>query len=643
MKTTAIKNTEERAFPERTEQFERNFGSQIAFWRENPHRFAEEYLGFHLHPFQKYLLWSLNNETLSRAILYASRGLGKTFIVALFVIVKSILYPNTKCIVASPLKDQATNFIKVIKDLAKEYPMVAESIVGGIDGITTPTNGRGKIEWKGGSTTISVASASARGLRCNLLILDEFVWIKFSDVSDILRKTMTKKREPKYLHKKKYANLADLEHNTEICLSSIDTVSDWGYIAFQDYCENIAKGLKDYNVYSLPYQFGTESGVIDKKIIELDMREGKTSLDSFKKEMEVIPYGEAKNALFKYEEMNNARKLQFPLIPITTKEYIKFDGDKTKYKYYRKRPSISGFVRLLVADIAVSTRKNADNSVFMIMDGTPNKNNEYNIDVRYIEIPENSDIEPQCMRLKQLFYDLECDYCMIDANGALGLSAYSILQSPTNDEERGIVYPAWGICSMSPEITEVEDAKDCDHVVYGMKVSGMGASEKIHEMNIKSKLFFERGKIGFLKKKETIMDYLDDNFEFSVLKSSNDPDDKDEALRLIAPYEQTESLIDEGIKTQMVKLPSGRYTIQEGEVDKDRIITFMYGIYLFVKLEQDLKVVDTSYSYQQLEAIRADIKVKKKEVMGGYTNNRSNFSRANVRNPFGFNRRNPFG
>ena len=64
-----------------------------AFYRANPDKFAEDYLHIQLRLFQRILLammfWS------TTFVLIACRGLGKTYISAIYCVVRCILYPGT--------------------------------------------------------------------------------------------------------------------------------------------------------------------------------------------------------------------------------------------------------------------------------------------------------------------------------------------------------------------------------------------------------------------------------------------------------------------------------------------------------------------------------------------------------------------
>lgn len=71
-----------------------------AYYRSNPHRFAHDYLHLNLHLFQKILIVMMNWSTTTTFI--GSRGIGKTFLSAIFCVIRCILYPGQ--ILGSPVQ-----------------------------------------------------------------------------------------------------------------------------------------------------------------------------------------------------------------------------------------------------------------------------------------------------------------------------------------------------------------------------------------------------------------------------------------------------------------------------------------------------------------------------------------------------------
>lgn len=90
-------------------------GRATAFYRSNPHRFVEDYFdGITLRLFQKILLFMMNYSNFF--ILFSSRGLGKTYLIAIFCCVRCILYPNSKIVIASSTRTQGNLVLSKIQD-----------------------------------------------------------------------------------------------------------------------------------------------------------------------------------------------------------------------------------------------------------------------------------------------------------------------------------------------------------------------------------------------------------------------------------------------------------------------------------------------------------------------------------------------
>ena len=84
-------------------------GAWTAYYRANPQRFAADFLNMQLKLYQKILLYIMNLCTMFNWI--ATRAAGKTYLVALYCVIRCILYPGTKICVASGVRSQATEII----------------------------------------------------------------------------------------------------------------------------------------------------------------------------------------------------------------------------------------------------------------------------------------------------------------------------------------------------------------------------------------------------------------------------------------------------------------------------------------------------------------------------------------------------
>lgn len=76
-----------------------------AYYRANPEKFAKDYLGIVLLLFQESLLWEMFST--NSYSFYGSRGIGKSFIVAIYAVIKCILYPGAKVLISSMTRKQA--------------------------------------------------------------------------------------------------------------------------------------------------------------------------------------------------------------------------------------------------------------------------------------------------------------------------------------------------------------------------------------------------------------------------------------------------------------------------------------------------------------------------------------------------------
>ena len=88
-----------------------------AFYRANPHRYVKDFLHINLKLFQKILIYLMNVSDYFMFI--AARGLGKTFLTAVYCVVRCVLYPGTKICIAAGNRSQSINILEYIRTDAK--------------------------------------------------------------------------------------------------------------------------------------------------------------------------------------------------------------------------------------------------------------------------------------------------------------------------------------------------------------------------------------------------------------------------------------------------------------------------------------------------------------------------------------------
>ena len=543
-----------------------------SFYRANPQRFCKDYLNLHLKPFQAILLYMMFHYVYVMYI--AARSQGKTYLTAVFCICKCLLFAGTKVVVASGSKSQA---MKIVTEKIPEIMMNSPNLKREIIKISTSMNtDDANIVFANGSWIKIVASnEKARSARAHICVYDEFRLIDINILTRVLRRFLGTPRQPGYLKKPQYKHLQ--ERNQEIYLSSAWFKSHWAWNRFQSFFKMFVKGKK-YFICGLPYQLSVREGLLMKEQVIDEMQEEDFDQLSWEIEMECMFFGESEKAYFKYDDLNKGRKLPKPFLPMTNTEYIQYKGEKKKHKFYK--PKREDEIRILGVDCALMGGRQNDASIFTFIRCIPN-GDEYIKSVEYIEAIEGQHTTLQALRLKQIFYDLDCDYCAMDTAGN-GIGIYDEVTKITFDTERGIEYPAW--CAMNDDrMQERAYDKNAVPLIYSIKVAGATALQTGHEMNTYVKTQFEKNKIKLLCSEIEGRDYLMDNKDSLKL-------DKDETARMVASYFQTTRLIHEMINLEM-EIKGGFIKLTEPSGHrKDRWSSLAYSLY-FIKLkEAELRV-----------------------------------------------------
>ena len=242
----------------------------IAYFREYPEAFAEQYLHIKLRLFQKILLIMMFWSTIF--VLIACRGIGKTYISAIYCVTRCVLYPGTKVCIASGKRSQAINVLeKITQELMPNSPELCAEIK------ETKTNGTNAYIIFHNTSVIKVVTAaeSARGNRCNVLLLDEYRLISKDTIDTILRKFLTQRRMPKYEQltdkerKREYAK----EKNLTMYLSSAYFKDHWSYTKCLDTFKAMLDDKRRQFVCGFPYQLSIEEGLLDPETVADEMSE----------------------------------------------------------------------------------------------------------------------------------------------------------------------------------------------------------------------------------------------------------------------------------------------------------------------------------------------------------------------------------
>lgn len=546
-----------------------------SFYRKNPARFFQDYFGLKLHPFQVYMFNMIDRSTGSAWI--TTRGLGKSFTIAGYLVTRAVLYPNSKIVVSCETVDQASQLVR--EKIETEMMGRSSNLKREIVGIKTGDKGI-KVVFKNNSFIEAInADENTRGRRANVLCVDEYVQIKggFKTIDKILRPFLQVPRYAPYLEKKEYKHLK--ESNKQIFMTSGWYSGHWSYDLYTDYREKMLRGDNFY-AGNFSYHLGRYHSLVSDERLE--------EIEGYKKNDQATYIMEYGGQFYKlnddaYISPNNIMSIRDTIkawYPPTDIEYVE-NKNKPKDKKTYYLPRKKGEKRVLSCDIALMDSgggKNNDASVYTYFSCTP-KDDKYISNVLHQETWEGKSANYQALQIKRLFYDGDCDYIVLDCLNA-GVSVLDALGEHTFDKDRDVTYPPMK-CFNSKDLEKRCGYKDALPVIFGIRATG----ELNGEIAITFKTAIENKSLKMLVNEREAEDYLTQHRKFKELDASHQ-------VKLLNPYLQTTLMQNEIVTLKAELASNGKYIklIETGRSRKDRYSSCSYGLY-FIKteLERELK------------------------------------------------------
>lgn len=533
-----------------------------SFYRCNPQRFAKDFLNLELKKFQKILIFEMMHNV--RFMYIAARGQGKTYLIALFCVIRCILYPGSKIIVASGIKEQAIEVIrKIDEDFLLLHDWGSANLRNEIKEISTNPNSARVIFKNGSFIRVVAANKNARSKRANILFCDEFVYMDEIIINEVLRKFLTSPRQPGYLSKPEYKHLA--ERNIEMFASSAYYTSHWSFKKFRSYFVNMLNDTKKYFVCALSYQISIAEGLLMKEDIEDTMSEADFDPFSFKKEMEAIFLGSDGDAFFDFENIAQRRKIKKAFYPleIYRNHHIAIPDLMFKEK------------RILSVDVALmsSKRNKNDAASLWINSAIPTDNEDYITNLVYSESHEGLTTDDLGLIIMRTFYQYKCTHLVLDTNGS-GLGVYDYIIKPEYDPDYGVTYDAM-TCVNDEEMASRCKVRNANKVIYSIK-----ANESFNSNAAKLlRAGILNGNINLLRTEVDIED------ELKNIRGYKQFTPHEQALLKI-PYVQTTFLINELINLEYEVKGVNVRVYERSGMRKDRYSSIMMNY----KICQDLAV-----------------------------------------------------
>lgn len=570
----------------------------VTFYRRNIPVFVKHYLGITLYWYQIIWLYLLNSHL--SIVIVAGRASAKSYVIAVFSCAKCILYPNTKVVIASGSKKQASLIVR--EKIEKELMPKSENLRREIKNIKANANDIEVNFHNGSSIVVVVAGEGALGYRSTVIIYEEFKRISKHVVDKVLKPfQMTRPSEFRTNEEceqygiKYRENEEFLEESVDIYISSAAPTSHW-------MGELVKKSVKSKYTDGNQCMLATDYSIALKHNIKTvaNLTEAKKTTDpiTWREEYENEMLREGANAYFTYGLMTKNQREKKAFYP------RKHEDVKSRVKNPHFRPKQEEEIRILSCDMAFIERANKnDNSCFTCIRALPESvtyestsidgkstevKNGYRRVLSYIEANPGSDVDKQAIRIKQLYYDFDADFIVLDTRNG-GLMVYDRLAKVLYDEERDCEYPAWK-CINDDDISK--------------RVNVAGAIENLFAINASSKLndsiarslrgVLESGMIDILVNLDEAKDILEANIpEYSSTS------DVDTMIFYERPYLETQALINEMMSLEYTRNEqTGIITLfEKGSNTKDRYISLAYGSYYISLLEQGLLSDSSEYEY----------------------------------------------
>ena len=563
------KKSEKQLANEKSKRILEGVAYWCSYYRHNPQRFVKEYLNVSLKTFQKILIYAMMHN--NHFMFWASRGLGKTWLTALFCVVRCILFPKTKICIASSTRTQANEVLsKITDDFMKNYGWGSENLRREISYFTVGTN-KAVIEFHNGSwIKVVTAADTGRGNRANILITDEFRMVDKDTIDTVLKRFLSSPRQPNYLNLPEYKDNPDLlESNIEIYMSSCWFKSHWSFEKSKAYTVNLVGGRKGYCVCGLPYQIAIKEGLLKRVDVEDEMSEIDFDAVKFDMEMGCLPFGDTDGAFFTFDDISQRRKLQTALYPpslVGSSRTLKIPDLVTNER------------RILSVDVALMASKKTKNdaSSIMINSAIPTNNNNYTSNIVYLENHEGLNTDELALIIRRLFSWYKCTDLVIDTNG-VGLGVFDALIQDMIDPETGELYQAISCCNdkMMAARCKVDNAPQ---VIWSIKATATFNNEAC----ILLRSGFQKGKINLLVSEFESEEILKEKFKgFNKMMPY-------EQMQYKMPFIQTTLLVYELISLEHeIKGTNIKITEKSG-MRKDRYSSLAYNYWVQCQLEREM-------------------------------------------------------
>lgn len=542
----------------------------ITFFRRNPHRFIEEYFGIKLHAYQVIMIWILQRSNL--AYIVASRAAAKTWIIAVWSLTLCVLYPGIKVVCCSKtLKQGGLLISEKLTNLRDIHPNVAREIKN----MTANANTYEVIFNCGSTIRVVPSSESSRGNRANYIVIEESRLVP-KDILEPIIKPFLEIRNPPYRLKAEYKNEISLkEEGTISYITSAWYTAEYWYQYVRSCIKRMAAGDETANFLALDYLISIYHNIKSEEMIKNEMAD----MDSVTVQMEYlnIPSGSSGKSYFKPGLFpRNTKRAFYPQREDT------YNHKKNPYDIKKNQDEI----RIVSVDVATRANKVNDNTIISCIRLIPLLGRGYERHLVYMESHKGINTVSQAKRIKEVFFDFESDFLVIDLQN-VGISIFDSLSQLTTNDDRGVDYPPFTVASD----TFIEEKLRND---LSARTLGINALPVVYPI-LASQPLNSQIAVAFrssLQKKLWNFLLADGDAEEFLIKSQKEfmenANDSVSTAFFLNPYIQTGLFIGECINLDMT-LSSGMIKLSEKSgCHKDRYTSVSYANWVINYFDQDL-------------------------------------------------------
>lgn len=563
-----------------------NVKKWTSIYRRNINLYASKRLQIRLHPFQHLMLYLMGISQVFFAI--CSRGLSKSFIVALFAMCKCLLFPYSEVVLTATTIKQAEKMVrnKMEKELCKKLSPVLKYYYD--NGLIKFTYGKDevRVDFKMNDSWIIVAPAidSARGERSSLLIYEECRLLKKGIIDSVFEK-MAHPRQAVFMTLPKYnGDSRWIEECQSIYITSARFKNEWFYRTFKTVVSECFMNKKiPYNFFAADIFLSIAHGLKTKS----DYFKAKKTSGELDFRMEDLNemIGEAEDSFFSREMFNKNQVIKKAFYEYTTKEISTGIENKNRIK----RPNE---YRLLWIDYAFAntTSKEAnDNSVIGLLSMFYDDNNRFKRQVEFITTHSAGDSDGMEKRIRELFWDFQCDYIVLDLRNG-GEISYNNLTKPWQHTQRSSEHwnsHGFTVASESSlhvvQNAKVDDlrARTIDPQAIPCIIPVQGTPELNSNMWLDLQKTLTNEDILFLIDDLLFSQEFEEDLSYYSLTT-------EEKTLIKLPYVQTTYLINEAVNLSQ-EWKDGKVKLSESRSGtKDRIVALSYGNYIGTLIQNKL-------------------------------------------------------